>query len=112
MPAGDAQRAWFPEMLKILRERWSFKTSWNDTLLFCSELQALRDKIRKDRNIKPVKVFCKNCGTYNYVTPEPISPRSLLYAAKKEYLITEEEFKVLDKGWKRYRKINILDAYG
>ena len=45
-------------------------------------------------------------------TPSAISPRSLLFMLKKENVITEDEFKALDKDWGKYRKRHNLDAYG
>jgi len=44
--------------------------------------------------------------------PLPISVRSLLFALIKINKITEEEFKELDKDWKKYRKANNLDMCG
>lgn len=112
LPLGDAQRAWFPEMITVAKERWHKNIAWKDTILLCSEMQDLRDKIRKEKQIKPVRIFCKRCNTYSMSTPATVSPRSLLFMLKKENIITEDEFKTLEKDWKKYRKIHNLDAYG
>jgi len=112
VPPGDAQRAWFPEMITIAKQRWSKEMAWEETIQLCSEMQVLRDTIRQERQIKPVKRFCKKCGKYTLSTLLTISPRSLLFMLKKENVITEDEFKVLDKDWKKYRKTQNLDAYG
>lgn len=112
MPAGDAQRAWFPEMISELKNRWYKNISWDDTREICRNMQVLRDKIRKDRNIKPVKMYCKKCEKYTFSTPPPISIRSLLFALRKSDIITEVELKAYDKEWKKYKRENNLDPYG
>ncbi|MFQ5822214.1 MAG: hypothetical protein ACE5I5_19725 [Candidatus Heimdallarchaeota archaeon] len=111
MASGDAQRAWFPEMLDALRERWHENITWEEVSLFCDEMQKMRDRIRESRNIKPVKIFCKECGEYSLSTPPRISIRSLLFALKKSGIVSEEQFKELDKNWKKYRKeIKVKDG--
>ena len=112
MAQGDPQRAWFPEMLEIIRERWHNDMTWEQVSLLCNDMQKLRDQIREKRNIKPVKIFCKECGQYSLSTPPRISIRSLLFALKKAGIVSEEQFKKLDKGWNKYRKLNNLDLYG
>lgn len=112
MPPGDAQRAWFPEMLAIVKKRWHKNISWKDIILLCSKMQILREKIKQERQIKPVRIFCKICGKYSLSTPLPLSPRSLLFVLKKENIITEDEFKAHDKDWSSYRKTHNLNAYG
>jgi sugar diacid utilization regulator len=110
--SGDAQRAWFPEMLENLKETWNKNMTWKQISILCGEMQSIRNRIRKERNIKPIRFFCKKCGKYQVTPPLPITIRSLLFALKKIKKITEEEFKELDKDWKKYRKTKNLDIYG
>ena len=112
MAAGDAQRSWFPEMLEILKERWNNEMTLEQVSLLCDDMQKMRDKIRENNNIKPIKIFCKKCGKYSLSTPPRISIRSLLFALKKACIVSEEQLKKLDKDWKKYRKLNNLDLYG
>ncbi len=112
MAQGDAQRAWFPEMLEMLKEQWNDELTWEQVSLLCDNMQKIRDQIRENRNIKPVKIFCKECGQYSTATPPEISIRSLLFALKKAGIVSEEQLKKLDKDWKKYRKFNNLDLYG
>ena len=112
MAQGDPQRAWFPEMLEILKEKWNNELSWEQVSFQCNDMQNMREKIRESRNINPVRIYCKKCGKYSYSTPARISIRSLLFALKKSYIVTEEQFNKLDKDWKKYRKLNNLDLYG
>ncbi len=112
MASGDAQRAWFPEMIETLKNKWAPTMSWPDCSKFCEEMTAVREGIRNDRNIKPIMFFCKQCQEYHYSTMPPISIRSMLFTLKKVGAITESKFKELDKNWKKYKKENNLDPYG
>ncbi len=69
MAQGDAQRAWFPEMLSILRERWYPDISWEEVSRLCDDMQRLRDEISERKNIKPVRMYCKKCGQYSETVP-------------------------------------------
>jgi hypothetical protein len=112
MPSGDAQRVWFPEMLEALKKQWHKGLSWEEVGVLCDQMQEMRDQIRQNRNIKPVRMFCKKCGKYSLTTPGRISMRSLLFALKKVEIVTEDKLKELDKSWKKYRKTQNLDPYG
>lgn len=113
MPAGDAQRAWFPEMLAELEQYWHPGISWSALAAFCQQMTAFREEIRSSKGIKPVKLDCPACGGKHTMSMNPISIRSALFALKKNLeCISEDEFKDLDRNWKRYRKSNGLDAYG
>ena len=36
MPAGDAQRVWFPAMIEELKTSWSETMSWNELADLCA----------------------------------------------------------------------------
>jgi len=112
MAAGDSQRAWFPEMLNDLKEKWSFSLSWEARRELCDEMTKKRERIRAEKGIKPVRRWCSNCKAYRNMEPPPISIRSLIFALKKINLINDEEFKKLDSEWKKYQRGNNLNAYG
>lgn len=112
MAAGDAQRAWFPEMIESLKSQWASTMTWLECSQFCEEMTHVRENIRNERNIKPTLFFCKQCQEYHYSSMPPLSIRSLLFTLKKIGTITEPEFKKLDKNWKQYKKENDLDPYG
>ena len=112
MAAGDAQRAWFPEMLEKLKKIWSPQMSWKECADFCQKMTIFRDSIWKDREIKPVRKWCPNCQGYHDSSPPDISIRSMLFALKKLNIVDDDELKALDRSWKKYRKELNLDAYG
>jgi len=42
----------------------------------------------------------------------PISIRSALFALRKLSVIDDDQLKILERDWNKYRKVNDLDAYG
>lgn len=112
MPAGDAQRAWFPEMLSELKRFWDNDPGWSEVVTFCGKMTSLRSSIWEQRGIRGPMMTCRNCGKTHAMTLPPISPRSLLFALRKIDVITDAELKQLDTEWKRFRKSENLDALG
>jgi hypothetical protein len=109
MPAGDAQRAWFPEMLEDLRSYWSTDWSWKGFAVFCEAMTEKRQTIKKAKGIGPAGT-CKKCGSK--LTLAPISIRSALFALRKIAVIDDDELKKYDKEWAKFRRSNSLDSYG
>ena len=112
MPAGDAQRVWFLEMLEDLRSFWSKETAWEKLADFCERMTEKRKEIRLARGIQPPMMWCPKCGKRTRASVSNVSIRSALFALKKDGLITDAEFKDLDKSWVKHKKANGLDAYG
>jgi hypothetical protein len=111
MASGDAQRAWFPEMLADLRQRWlSHEMTWDELAVLCRLMTEQRNRIKEQRNIKPSPGTCKVCGG-KLVLPST-SIRSVLFALRKTGVIDDDHFKTLERNWKKHRKMNGLDAYG
>ena len=110
MPAGDAQRAWFAEMLEDLKSHWSSDMTWEELAVFCHDMTEKRQRIKEARNITPPRMTCKKCGG-RMVLP-PVTIRSALFALRKINAIDESEFKKLDREWGKHRKANGLDACG
>ena len=109
MPAGDAQRAWFPEMLDELKSYWATDWSWKGLSVFCEAMTEKRQAIKKARGVGPPGT-CKKCGSKMALMP--ISIRSALFALRKIAVINEVEFKKHEKEWAKYRRTNSLDSYG
>ena len=112
MPSGDAQRVWFPEMLEELRTSWSRTMSWDELADFCARMTEMRKQIREARGIRPPKTRCPKCGKVSRSDISGVSIRSALFALRSKGVITDDEFKELDKSWMKYRKKNGLDAHG
>ena len=112
MPRGDSQRAWFPEMLTELQQLWAEDFSWDALVTFCSRMTKFRDQIREERGIRPPVVTCSICGKTQMQTLSDLSPRSALFALRRLGVISDEERKLLERSWAKYRKENNLDAWG
>jgi len=112
MPAGDAQRVWFPEMIEDLKVHWSSSMSWEELAVFCRRLTDKRKRVRQSRGIIPPKIQCSKCGKVSRSDIQGISIRSALFTLKNNGIVSETEFKRLDRDWKKYKKSNSLDAYG
>ena len=114
MPAGDAQRVWFPEMIEELKRFWGRTMSWEEIAALCARMTEMRKQIRQERAIQPPKMRCKECG--GVLLPRAdvsgISIRSALFVLKKSGIITDTELEELDKSWTKHRKENGLDAFG
>ena len=112
MPSGDAQRAWFAEMLAELEEFWTPEVSWDALIAFCTRMTKFRSEIRKTRGIRSPMMYCPSCKQRHPAKLPDISPRSALFALQKLGMISDAEMKTLDRDWARYRRENRLDAYG
>jgi hypothetical protein len=112
MPSGDAQRVWFPEMIEELKTSWSETMSWDEFAELCMRMTERRKQIRKERGIRPPQTRCPRCGKISRADISGVSIRSLLYALRKNGVITDDELKRLDKSWMKHRKENGLDSEG
>ena len=112
MPSGDAQRAWFPEMLAELEEFWTPEVSWEALIAFCTRMTMFRSEIQETRGIRHPMIYCPSCKQQHPAKLQDISPRSALFALQKIGLISDAEMKTLDRDWATYRRENNLDAYG
>lgn len=112
MPAGDAQRVWFPEMV------WRLRAEWRDGLSFLS-LVELRDtlesmlwRIRSDRAIHPPVFKCPVCGRAGPASEPRISVRAVILSLARFEIASGEQVKTVMRAWAAYRKANGLDLYG
>ena len=112
MPAGDAQRVWFPEMIEDLKIHWSSSMNWEELAVFCRRMTDKRKWIRQSREIKPPMIRCSRCGEVSRSDIQGISIRSALFTLKKIGIVSETEFKKLERDWNKFKKKNSLDAYG
>ncbi len=112
MPSGDAQRAWFPEMLEELKTSWSRTLFWEELADFCALMTERRSHIRRERGIRPPQARCPKCGKVPRADIAGVSIRSALFALRNNGIITDDEFKRLDKSWMKHKQRNDLDAYG
>lgn len=112
MASGDAQRVWFPEMLEDLIGTWSPSMRWEELADFCERMTEKRRVIRESRGIASPRMRCPKCGALSRADISGVSIRSALFALRKTGVVTEAEFKALDKSWKTHRAATHVDALG
>jgi len=112
MPAGDAQRTWFPEIVERLRAGWSPALSLIELVALRDELDSLLQAIRSERGILPPLMWCRHCQARTRGVPPRVSVRAAILALGRFGMAGEDEVKALDKAWQKHRKAHQLDLYG
>lgn len=112
MASGDAQRVWFPELLKALTAAWSPAMSWEELADLLERLNEQRKAIRNARGIVSPMQVCRGCGAASRADVPGISIRSALFALKNAGALGESELEQCDARWKRHQRARGLDAYG
>jgi hypothetical protein len=112
MASGDHTRAWFPEMLEMLKSRWNSDLDWQACANLCLDMTDYRVKLKKDKGIGPALGKCTECGGRTEIGPAPISIRSLLFALQKNGQISEQQRVELERNWLKFQKQETFDAYG
>ena len=112
MPSGDPQRVWFPMMLEALERTWSKSMTWSEFADFCQRMTVERKAFREANGIKPPRFRCPDCGEVTASDIKGVSIRSALFALKKIGVVDKDEFKELDRDWKRTKREQALDVYG
>ena len=112
MAAGDAQRVWYPEMLGDLKTHWTLGMPWDDVIAFCQRMTIMRRELAVQKDIKPPMITCRKCGTRSRAAYPTVSVRSLIFALQKIGVVSAEEFKEMDRDWKRHQREDNLDGYG
>lgn len=78
MAAGDAQRVWFPEMIERLRSRWNQDMSLDALVVLRDELDAMLQRIRAERHIRPTVFRCPKCGHVGEGRQPHVSVRAMI----------------------------------
>jgi len=112
MPAGDAQRTWFPEMIEILRARWSVGLAFASLIELRGELDIMLHRIRAERHIRPPVIKCRRCGHVGEAAEPDVTVRAMILAVGRFGMASAEDVKAIETRWAVYRKQNGLDLYG
>ena len=112
MPAGDAQRVWFTEMVERLRSRWHEGMSFEALIELRGELDAMLTQIRSERSLHTPIFRCPACGSIGPSAEPHVSVRAMILSLVRFGIATSEQTKTLEKDWVAYRKRNGLDIYG
>jgi hypothetical protein len=112
MPAGDAQRVWFPEMVETLRSEWHDGMSFEATIGLRDGLDAMLQRIRSEQHIRTPVFKCPHCGNVGEGAQPHVSVRAMLLSLVRFGIADAEQVKTLEKRWAVYRQQNGLDIFG
>lgn len=112
MPAGDASRTWFAEMIEALRQQWRPAMAWEDLIALRDRLDAMLDEIRSTRGIRPPTLWCAVCQTRTQQASPSVSVRAMILAVGRFSIGPVTEIESLERRWTKHRKENGLDRNG
>jgi hypothetical protein len=112
MAAGDAQRVWFPEMIDRLRSQWRPEMSCASLIGLRDDLDAMLQRIRSDRHIRPGVFRCPECGHVGEGAEPHVSVRAMILSLTRFGIAPAEQIRPLEKAWAAYRKQQGVDLYG
>jgi len=112
MAAGDAQRVWFPEMIERLRSRWHQGMSCDALIELRDDLDAMLERIRSDRHIRPAVFRCPECGHVGVGAEPHVGVRAMILSRTRFGIAPAEQTRPLEKAWAAYRKQKGVDLYG
>ncbi len=78
MAAGDAQRVWFTEMIESLRSQWRQGLSFEAIVKLRDDLDAMLQRIRSERHIRPPVFKCPKCGHVGEGAEPHVSVRAMI----------------------------------
>jgi hypothetical protein len=112
MPAGDASRTWFSEMIDALRQEWKSEMAWEQVIALRDRLDAMLKEIRFSRGVRPPTIWCPVCNQRTQQAAPSVSVRALILALGRFGIVGAVEAKSLEKRWAKHRKENSLDRNG
>lgn len=112
MPAGDAQRTWFPEIVAVLRRDWNRSMSMAKLIELRDQLDTMLHLIRSERGILPPVMNCPKCGSMGHAAPPRVSVRAMILSLARFGIASADEVRGLEKSWNRYRRDKQLDLCG
>src|SRR5262245_31673701 len=112
LPAGDAHRVWFPEMVARLRSVWDQAMPLPELVGLCDDLNGMLQQIRHERQILPPVIHCRSCGRTGRAAESRVSVRAVILAAARFGPASPTMAKRLEREWARYRAQKGLDLYG
>jgi hypothetical protein len=112
LPAGDAHRVWFPEMVATLRSAWDEAMPLPELVRLCDDLNGMRQQIRHERQILPPVIHCRSCGRTGRAAEPRVGVRAVILAAARFGPASPTIAKRLEREWAKYRAQNGLDLYG
>ena len=95
MPAGDAHRVWFPQMIERLRSHWHDGISFEGLIELRDDLDGILGRIRSQRNIRSPIFRCPTCGATGPSAEPRVSVRALILTLGRFGIATKEQTRTL-----------------
>ena len=112
MPAGDAHRVWFPEILARLRSEWNPVMPLQQLVALSNNLDLMLQQIRHERHIQAPIIRCAKCGSVGRAAEPRVSVRAVILATARFGIAEQAAAKKIEKDWAKYRIQKGLDLYG
>ena len=110
MASGDHLTVWFPAMVESLRSQWQSGMTWPEIIDLLRHLEKNCSRLRLQANLDANKIPCSSCGGgVSGVTK--ISVRSLLFTLKHSMIVSEIQFRNLERDWLVYKRKYKLNGY-
>lgn len=112
MPAGDAHRTWFPEMILTLRSSWQPAMPFETMVELRDKLDSMLQQIRAERQVRAPIFRCPKCGHIGEGAAPHVSVRAIILATARFGIAASDKTRDVEKAWNLYRKQRGLDLDG
>lgn len=99
-------------MVAMLRSRWHPDMSFDAMVELRDDLDAMLQRIRSERHIRPPFLKCPHCGQIGEGAAPHVSTRAMILSLLRFDIASAEPAHILEKAWAAHRKANALDLYG
>lgn len=112
MPQGQSSTTWFPELKKLLKDKWEFSLNIKEHFQIVGELNEVLINVRKELNVKPPTFFCEKCNARRESKMSTVTITSMYFALENIELCTHKEHLELKRNWRKYSKENKINIHG
>jgi len=99
-------------MIERLRSQWHQGMSFDAIVKMRDDLDAMLQRIRSERHIRPPVFKCPKCGHVGEGADPHVSVRAMILSLIRFGIAAAEPAYMIEKGWAAYRKQKGLDLYG
>jgi hypothetical protein len=99
-------------MIERLRSQWHQGMSCAALIELRDDLDAMLQRIRSDRHIRPAVFRCPKCGHLGEGAEPHVSVRAMILSLTRCRIAPAEQTRALEKAWATHRKQQGLDLYG
>lgn len=99
-------------MIDKLRSEWHRDMSFDAIVKLSDDLDAMLQRIRSDRQIRPPVFRCPECGYVGEAKAPRVSVRATILSVIRFKIDAAEPTRTIERAWNGYRKQNGLDLYG